>query len=91
MFVSGDEFPEIDATLFVGADITSLDNGVVFGVGLAWKNLDPSQKKINLQELQDRTEVLGYGDIYVVNETGQLLARRSRVGTGMLMLDAGGI
>ena len=48
-----------------------------------------SQQQV-LEKLNDRSEEFGYVALYIIDENNQLLARKSRVGTGMLLLHEGG-
>ena len=63
MFLSGDDSKQIDSTLLVGADITSLDNGVVFVVGSNWLDLTASDKKLLTDKLFHNLEIFDYSEI----------------------------
>ena len=90
LLISGDAFTEIEKNLFIGADRTSLDNAIVLKISSTWRNLDITTQQQVLKKLNDRSEEFGYGALYVIDEDNQLLARKSRVGTGMLLLHEGG-
>ena len=90
LLVSGDAFTQIEKNLFIGADRTTLDNAVVLKISSTWRNLDITSQQLVLQKLNDRSEEFGYGSLYVIDEDNHLLARKSRVGTGMLLLHEGG-
>ena len=73
--------------LFLGADTSSLNNGVLIKVGPVWSTFNLSEQKIIIQKLQDSVEILGYGDLKVINKDGSLVARKSKTGEGMILFE----
>jgi len=80
-------FKDIDKSIFDGSDTTSLDNGVLIKVGISWKEVALYKREQIVQNLLIQLELLGYEDLQFYDDEGFLLARKSKLGKGMILFD----
>ena len=65
-------------------DISLLDNGVIIKLDTAWSNLQSEEKIELINRLNECLEIVGYRDLRILDESEFLIARRSRIGKGMI-------
>ena len=89
IMTDGDSVTKIDMNLFKGADLISLDNGVLFTVDNDWSKLSLLEKQLTLDILQDRLENFGFENIRIVDDTNRFVAKNSRIGKRMILYEQG--
>ena len=77
----------MDQKLIDGTDSKFLDNGIILKVGPGWRAIDRSKQSILIQQFLDQFEAVGYDQLQIYDRNGFLIARKSRVGEGMILFD----
>ena len=72
--------------VFISADMTSIDNGLILTLSEKWRAIDITKKNDIGEKLHQKVEEMGFNELQLKDKHGHLLARTSRIGHGLIIL-----